>query len=77
MKSKVTAAELARIAGVTASLVREYAKELRELVQEEVVPGLTSGRDSCNSHGCAWESHVAACEKSQRGPGNLPDVLST
>ncbi|MDG6949626.1 MAG: hypothetical protein JRM77_07260 [Nitrososphaerota archaeon] len=35
MKSKVTAAELAKIAGVTAGLVQEYAKELRKLVPEE------------------------------------------
>lgn len=35
MKPKVTAVELARDAGVDAKLVRRYAKELRELVQEE------------------------------------------
>ena len=38
MKSKVTAAELAKIAGVTAGLVQEYAKELRKLVPEEELP---------------------------------------
>ncbi|MCL4355115.1 MAG: hypothetical protein JRN56_02605 [Nitrososphaerota archaeon] len=38
MKSKVTAAELAKIAGVTAGLVQEYAKELRKLIPEDELP---------------------------------------
>ncbi len=38
MKSKVTAAELAEIAGVTTGLVLEYAKELRRLLPEDDVP---------------------------------------
>jgi transcriptional antiterminator len=35
MKPKTTAVELAEIAGVTDRMVRRYAKELRELAQEE------------------------------------------
>ena len=35
MKPKVTAVELARVAGVTDRMVRRYAKQLLELLQEE------------------------------------------
>jgi hypothetical protein len=67
MKSKVTAAELARIAGVTASLVREYAKELRTLVQDDEVPGLILEHHIV--HSSLWESRAPTHEKTSGDTG--------
>lgn len=71
MKSKVTAAELARIAGVTASLVREYAKELRTLVQDDEVPGIVLEHHII--HSSPWESRHAMREKPSGDPGAQRD----